>query len=108
MAAGFGGPVVLFSPFSSASVLGAPRMTAWLGEEQGIAVGTGFGVLTGDWVGFFNITTHPDYRRRGCGKGLLETRLQYPPSPVRDGALLHRHPACPPPPTPRLSQRHKT
>jgi hypothetical protein len=50
MAAGFEGPVELFSPFSSPSVLGAPRMTAWLAEEQGIAVGTGFGVLTDDWL----------------------------------------------------------
>jgi hypothetical protein len=39
----FEGPVELFSPFSSPSVLGAPRMTAWLAEEQGITVGTGFG-----------------------------------------------------------------
>jgi N-acetylglutamate synthase len=55
MAAGFEGPVELFSPFSSPSVLGAPQMTAWLAEEQGIAVGTGFGVLIGNWVGIFLI-----------------------------------------------------
>src|SRR5258708_37334035 len=30
----FEGPVVLFSPFSSASVLGAPRMTAWLVSQS--------------------------------------------------------------------------
>jgi N-acetylglutamate synthase len=35
MAAGFEGPVELFSPFSSPSVLSAPGMTAWLAEEQG-------------------------------------------------------------------------
>jgi hypothetical protein len=34
-------------------------MTAWPAEEQGIAVGTGFGVLIGNWVGIFNITTPP-------------------------------------------------
>lgn len=76
MAPGFEGSVELFSPFSSPSVLGAPRMTACLAKEQGIAVGTGFGVLTGDRVGIFNVTTHPDYRRRGYGRAMIETVLQ--------------------------------
>jgi GNAT superfamily N-acetyltransferase len=92
MAAGFEGPVELFSPFSSPSVLGAPRMTAWLAEEQGIAVGTGFGVLTGDWVGIFNITTHPDYRRRGYGRAMIETVLQDAYSAGARGAFLHGTP----------------
>ncbi len=92
MAAGFEGPAELFSPFSSDSVLGAPRMTAWLAEEQGIAVGTGFGVLTGDWVGIFNITTHPDYRRRGYGRAMIETVLQYAYSAGARGAFLHGTP----------------
>jgi GNAT superfamily N-acetyltransferase len=92
MAAGFEGPVELFSPFSSPSVLGAPRMTAWLAEEQGIAVGTGFGVLIGNWVGIFNITTHPDYRRRGYGKAMIKTVIQDAYSAGARGAFLHGTP----------------
>jgi N-acetylglutamate synthase len=92
MAAGFEGPVELFSPFSSPSVLGAPRMTAWLAEEQGIAVGTGFGVLIGNWVGIFNITTHPDYRRRGYGRAMIKTVLQDAYSTGARGAFLHGTP----------------
>jgi GNAT superfamily N-acetyltransferase len=92
MAAGFEGPVELFSPFSSPSVLGAPRMTTWLAEEQGIAVGTGFGVLIGNWVGIFNITTHPDYRRRGYGRAIIKTVLQDAYSAGARGAFLHGTP----------------
>lgn len=92
MAAGFEGPAELFSPFSSPSVLGAPRMTAWLAEEQEIAVGTGFGVLTDDWVGIFNMTTHPDYRRRGYGRAMIETVLQDAYSAGAHGAFLHGTP----------------
>jgi GNAT superfamily N-acetyltransferase len=93
MAAGFEGPVELFSPFSSPSVLGAPGMTAWLAEEQGVAVGTGFGVLIGNWVGIFNITTHPDYRRRGYGRAMIETVLQDACSAGARGAFLHGSPS---------------
>lgn len=92
MAAGFEGPAELFSPFSSPSVLGAPRMTAWLAEEQGIAVGTGFGVLTDEWVGIFNISTHPDYRRRGYGRAMIETVLQDAYGAGARGAFLHGTP----------------
>jgi hypothetical protein len=59
MAAGFGEPLELFAPFSADSVLSTPGMTAWLAEQRGTPVGTGFGVLTGNWVGIFNITTLP-------------------------------------------------
>jgi GNAT superfamily N-acetyltransferase len=92
MAAGFEGPVELFSPFSSPSVLGAPQMTAWLAEEQGVAVGTGFGVLIGNWLGIFNITTHPDYRRRGYGKAMIKTIVQDAYSAGARGAFLHGTP----------------
>jgi len=64
-------------------------MTAWLAEEQGIAVGTGFGVLTDDWVGIFNISTHPDYGRRGYGRAMIETVLQDAYSAGARGAFLH-------------------
>jgi GNAT superfamily N-acetyltransferase len=92
MAAGFEGPVELFSPFSSPAVLGAPRMTAWLAEEQGIAVGTGFGVLIGNWVGIFNIATHPDYRQRGYGRAMIKAVLQDAYSAGARGAFLHGTP----------------
>jgi GNAT superfamily N-acetyltransferase len=92
MAAGFEGPAELFSPFSSLSVLGAPRMMAWLAEEKGIAVGTGFGVLIGNWVGIFNIATHPDYRRRGYGRAMIKTVLQDAYSAGARAAFLHGTP----------------
>jgi GNAT superfamily N-acetyltransferase len=92
MAAGFEGPMELFWPFSSPAVLGAPRMTAWLAEVQGNVVGTGFGVLTGNWVGIFNITTHPAYRRRGYGRAMIETILQDAYSAGAHGAFLHGTP----------------
>jgi GNAT superfamily N-acetyltransferase len=92
MAAGFGGPVELFAPFSAASVLSAPGMTAWLAEERGTPVGTGFGVLTGNWVGVFNIATHPGYRRRGYGRAMIAAVLRDAYSAGARGAFLHGTP----------------
>jgi GNAT superfamily N-acetyltransferase len=93
MAAGFEGPVELFSPFSAPAVLSAPRMTAWLAEEQGIPVGTGFGVHVRDWVGIFNISTHPNYRSRGYGKAMIATVLRDAFEAGVRGAFLHGTPA---------------
>lgn len=92
MAAGFEGPVELFSPFSAPAVLSAPRMTAWLAEERGIPVGTGFGVQVGDWVGIFNISTHPNYRRRGYGRAMIARVLRDAFRAGARGAFLHGTP----------------
>lgn len=92
MAAGFEGPVELFSPFSAPSVLSAPGMTAWLAEERGVPIGTGFGVHVGDWVGIFNIATHPQHRRRGYGRAMIATVLRDAFHAGARGAFLHGTP----------------
>ncbi|WP_322071402.1 GNAT family N-acetyltransferase [Paraburkholderia bannensis] len=68
LASGYEAPEQVFRGFSAPNVLGAEGMTAWLVEEDGIAVATSFGVLVNDHVGVFNISTRPAYRRRGYAR----------------------------------------
>jgi N-acetylglutamate synthase len=59
-------------------LLDAPWATAYLLEEEGRPVTTGYATRHGDLLGVWNISTSPEYRRRGYGKVMTEAL-------VRDG-----------------------
>ncbi len=48
-----------------------PRHAYALLEMDGQAVAVGRGVLERGWLGVFGMSTHPDYRRRGCASAVL-------------------------------------
>ncbi|GAB2950785.1 GNAT family N-acetyltransferase [Streptomyces heilongjiangensis] len=45
-------------------------ITLYLAELDGVPVGTGMTVISGDLMGIFNVTTLPGYRRRGYGRAI--------------------------------------
>lgn len=45
-------------------------MRCYVGEVDGRAVSTGFGLTIGDFVGVFNVATPPTERRRGYGAAI--------------------------------------
>ncbi len=51
-------------------------MTAYLAEREGAVVGTGLGIVSKGCVGAFNISTHPDHRRRGYARTMTEWILR--------------------------------
>lgn len=66
------------------------RQGAWAGPEchlawieRGAVVACGMARVGKDWVGVFNMRTHPDWRRRGLGGRLIRALLQWG---AREGA----------------------
>jgi N-acetylglutamate synthase len=78
LAAGFEAPLEIMSWFARRELLDAPWATAYLLEEEGRPVTTGYATRHGDLLGVWNISTSPEYRRRGYGKVMTEAL-------VRDG-----------------------
>lgn len=46
-------------------------------EVGGCSVGCGRAVISGDWVGLFDLAVDPDHRGRGLGRALADARLAW-------------------------------
>jgi N-acetylglutamate synthase len=68
LAAGFESPEKIFKPFASPELLDAEGITGFLVEEAGKPVATSLGILLGDHVGVFSVSTLPLHRRQGLGR----------------------------------------
>ncbi len=51
-------------------------------------VAAGLGVLDGPWLGLFEVVVHPDRRRRGHGRDLTRSLLEWGQSQGAVGAFL--------------------
>ncbi|MFF3565611.1 GNAT family N-acetyltransferase [Streptomyces sp. NPDC002574] len=67
MAEGFEVPSEVFRTFADPALDRMDGATFVLAEVDGVPVGTGMAVVTGDLTGIFNISTLPAHRRRGYG-----------------------------------------
>ncbi|GAA4558801.1 GNAT family N-acetyltransferase [Planotetraspora kaengkrachanensis] len=76
LAAGFEAPVDIMAALAQPEILDMPGATAYLVEADGEPVSTGFGILVGDHIGVFNISTPPGHRRRGYGRTATEAVLR--------------------------------
>lgn len=75
LAAGFEVSPYFFAAVTSPPVLQAPGTTAYLAEIEGAVVATGVGSVAQECVGIFNISTLPQYRRRGYARIMTERIL---------------------------------
>jgi N-acetylglutamate synthase len=85
LAAGFEAPAEVFGASMNSGIMDAGGARAHLVERDGVPIGTGFSVLTGDAIAIFNISTVPDCRRQGVGRAVTEAILR---DGARDGATL--------------------
>jgi hypothetical protein len=76
LAAGFEAPVDIMAALAQPEILDMPGATAYLVEADGEPVSTGFGILVGDHVGVFNVSTPPRHRRRGYGRAATEVVMR--------------------------------
>jgi GNAT superfamily N-acetyltransferase len=74
---GFGMPKPLADAFGEPALLDAPDMTAFVLDLDGEPVATGFNITVGDWVGMFNGSVPPQYRRKGYYRALVTARLRH-------------------------------
>ena len=70
LAEGFGVPEEHFTALVPEETLELDGMRCYVGEVDGEALVTGFGLTSGDHVGIFNVATAPGARRRGFGEAL--------------------------------------
>lgn len=70
LADGFEAPRELFRVFDDPSLARAEGLTSYLAELNGVPVGTGMSIVSGDLTGMFNITVLPPYRRHGYGRAI--------------------------------------
>lgn len=76
VAEGFGAPHEVFQVLADPSLEKIDRITFYLAELDGVPVGTGMTAIYGDLTGIFNITTLPDYRRRGYGRAVTQEMVR--------------------------------
>jgi N-acetylglutamate synthase len=76
LAAGFEAPVDIMAALAQPEILDMPGATAYLVEADGEPVSTGKGILVGDHVGVFNVSTPPRHRRRGYGRAATEVVMR--------------------------------
>jgi N-acetylglutamate synthase len=69
-AAGFEAPREYFRQLMTPDTLRLTGMRCYVGEVDGRAVTTGFGLTIGNFVGIFNVATPPAQRRRGYGAAI--------------------------------------
>ena len=72
LAAGFEGPRHFFVDAFAPVVLDTPGITAYLTEFNGVVVSTGMARLNNGHAMISNISTPPEYRRRGYGTLVTE------------------------------------
>ena len=70
VADGFEAPRELLRAFANPALAEAAGITFYLAELDGVPIGTGATVISGDLTGIFNITILPRYRRRGYGRAV--------------------------------------
>lgn len=93
LAAGYEAPTAIFERFSTARVLSAPGMKAYLVYEDGVPVSTSFGVIRDGHVGVFNISTRPTHRLRGYARAATQAVLRDAHLQGVHTAFLHCTPA---------------
>jgi ribosomal protein S18 acetylase RimI-like enzyme len=70
LADGFEAPRELLAFFGNPRLGQASGVTCYLAELHGVPVATGLAHISGELIGIFNITTRPEYRRRGYGRAI--------------------------------------
>ncbi|MEU6346415.1 GNAT family N-acetyltransferase [Streptomyces sp. NPDC046977] len=70
MAEGFEVPPEVFRVFADPALDRMTGATFFLAEADGVPVGTGMAIVTGELTGIFNISTLPAHRRRGHGTAI--------------------------------------
>jgi len=70
LADGFEAPPELLQAFANPALAEAAGITSYLAELDGVPIGTGTTVISGDLTGIFNITILPRYRRLGYGRAV--------------------------------------
>jgi hypothetical protein len=73
-ARGFGVPVQLLTPWLDSDLLHRPNVIAYQASLDGSDVATALGIVTGGFVGVFNVACIESHRRRGYG-GALTARV---------------------------------
>lgn len=76
-AAGFDAPLEVFQAIVSPKVTSHPGISFYLGRVRGRPVATGASVTIGEHTGVLNVTTLPQYRRRGYGAALTADIVRY-------------------------------
>lgn len=70
LAAGFGAPAELMTPFASPEFFAISEAVPYAAEEDGELVAVGLGIFLGEFTGIYNIATRPAYRGRGYGRAV--------------------------------------
>ncbi|CAG9207126.1 GCN5 family acetyltransferase [Paraburkholderia sabiae] len=93
LAAGYEAPEHVFRRLSAPAILGATGMTAFVVECAEVPVATSFGVVRNGHVAVFNVSTVPEYRRRGYARAATQPVLNAGFAAGAHTALLHCTPA---------------
>lgn len=89
LASGFGVSKEDLSCFVTPETLGGEATSWFLLEEAGVPVATSLGVLPGNYVGVFNISTLPLHRRRGYARASTSLVLRDAYARGARAAFLH-------------------
>jgi predicted GNAT family acetyltransferase len=93
LAAGYEAPEHVFRRLSAPAVLEAAGMRGFVVECAGVPVATSFGVVRNGHVAVFNVSTVPEYRRRGYARAATQAVLNAAFTAGAHTALLHCTPA---------------